>query len=106
MDSPSNRIVHPLDPHLARALGARRSARLRRVMRQTGLPAGALLDLALELLGTASRTLAAPPIRRTASALGAARWRNVSAAERSRILRRAVEARWAKHRMVQPSRRK
>lgn len=97
--------MQPLDARLARALGARRSARLRVVMRQTGVPAEPLLDLALELLDVASRKLSAPPIPRTAAALGAARWRHVSAAERSRILRRAVEARWAKHRMVQPHRR-
>lgn len=83
---------------LARALGTRRSARLRAVTRQTGLPAEVLLDLAIELVDIASRKLAASPIRRTAIGLGAARWRNVSPAERSRILRRAVEARWAKHR--------
>ena len=83
---------------LARALGARRTARLRNVMRETGLPAEVLLDLAIELVGVASRKLAVSPIRQTAMGLGAARWRNVSAAERSRILRRAVEARWAKHR--------
>jgi hypothetical protein len=106
MDSRANRMVQPLDPHLARALGARRSARLRVVMRQTGLDAEPLLDLALELLDTASRKLAPSPIQRTAAALGAARWRHVSAAERSRILRRAVEARWAKHRTAQQPRRK
>jgi hypothetical protein len=75
-------------------------------MRQTGLPAEVLLDLALELIDIASRRLGAPPIQQTAIALGAARWRNVSAAERSRILRRAVEARWAKHRSEQKHRRK
>ena len=64
----------------------------------TGLPPEALLDLALELLDTASRKLAPPPIRRTALGLGAARWRNVGAEERSRLLRQVVQARWAKPR--------
>src|SRR5205814_6399569 len=81
---------------LTRALGARRAARLRGVIRLTGLPPEALLDLALELLDTASRKLSPPPIRRTALGLGAARWRNVSADERSRLLRQVVQARWAK----------
>jgi hypothetical protein len=83
---------------LARALGARRSARLKAVVRHTGLPPEVLLDLALELLDIASRKLSPPPIKRTAVGLGAARWRNVSAKERSEVLRRAVQARWAKQR--------
>jgi hypothetical protein len=83
---------------LARALGARRSARLRAVVRHTGLPPEVLLDLALELLDIASRKLSPPPIKRTAVGLGAARWRNVSAKERSEVLRRVVQARWAKQR--------
>jgi hypothetical protein len=87
-----------LPSELARALGARRSARLRGVMRLTGLPPEPLLDLALEILDISSRKLAPPPIRRTALGLGAARWRNVSAEERSRILRQVVQARWAKNR--------
>jgi hypothetical protein len=85
-------------PMLARGLGVRRTMRLRAVMRQTGLPAEALLDLSLELLDIASRKLSPPPIQRTAVGLGAARWRHVSAEERSRLMRRAVQARWAKHR--------
>jgi hypothetical protein len=71
------------------------------VMRQTGLPPEALLDLALEILDLASRKLSPPPIQRTAVGLGAARWRNVSAKERSEVLRRAAQARWAKHRKAQ-----
>jgi len=86
-----------MSPQLARGLGARRSARLRAVMRLTGLPAEPLLDLALEMLDISSRKLAPPPIQRTALGLGAARWRNVSAEERSRILRQVVQARWAKN---------
>ena len=85
-----------MDRNLAQALGVRRSARLRAVMRLTGLPAEVLLDLAVELLDIASRKLSPPPIRRTALGLGAARWRDVSASERSEILRRAAQARWAK----------
>ena len=101
---------HQLSAELARALGARRGAKLKSVMRESGLPAEALLDLALELLDLASRKLSPPPLKRTAIGLGAARWRNVSAAERSEILRRAVQARWAKQRRArnqdsnQPSR--
>ncbi len=67
-------------------------------MRQTGLPAEILLDLAIELLDIASRRLSPSPITRTAMGLGAARWRNVSAEERSRQMRLAVQARWAKQR--------
>src|SRR5216117_1883583 len=90
--------AHALSSDLGRALGVRRSTRLRAVMRHTGLPPEVLLDLAFELLDIASRKLAPPPIKRTAVGLGAARWRNVSAEERSELLRRAVQARWAKHR--------
>ena len=87
-----------LSTDLARALGVRRSTRLRSVIRQTSLPAEVLLDLAIELVDIARRKLSPPPITRTAVGLGAARWRNVSAAERSRLLRLAVQARWAKYR--------
>jgi hypothetical protein len=91
-------MVHALAANLSRALGVRRTHRLRAVMRQTGLPAEALLDLSLELVDIASRKLSPTPIKRTAVGLGTARWRNVSAEERSRLLRLAVQARWAKHR--------
>jgi hypothetical protein len=87
-----------LSEELSRALGARRTARLRAVMRQTGLPPEPLLDLAIEILDIASRKLALPPLKRTAIGLGAARWRNVSSKERSEVLRKAAQARWAKHR--------
>src|SRR5216117_3670414 len=90
--------AHALAVDLARALGVRRSTRLRAVVRHTGLPPEVLLDLALELLDIASRKLSPPPIKRTAVGLGAARWRNVSAKERSEVLRRVVQARWAKQR--------
>jgi hypothetical protein len=83
---------------LSRILGARRTARLRRVMRHTGLPPEALLDLAIELLDLASRKLAPEPVRRTAVSLGAARWRHVSPEERSKALRKAARARWGPHR--------
>ena len=85
-----------LTPALSRAIGSRRSARLRAVVRQTGLPPEALLDLAIEILDLASRKLSPSPIRRTALGLGAARWRNISPEERSEVLRRVVQARWAK----------
>ena len=78
-------------------LGSRRTARLRRLMRQTGLPPEVLLDLAIEMLDLASRKLSPEPIQRTAVGLGAARWRNVSAEERSRVMRKAAQARWRKH---------
>jgi hypothetical protein len=68
------------------------------MMRQTGLPPEVLLDLAMELLDIASRKLSPEPIRRTAVGLAAARWRHVSAEERSKVLRKAAQARWAKHR--------
>ena len=63
-----------------------------------GLPAEVLIDLAIELLDIASRKLSPPPITRTAVGLGAARWRNASPEERRELLRKAVQARWAKHR--------
>jgi hypothetical protein len=88
----------PLTVELTRLLGARRTARLRRVVRQTGLPPEVLLDLALELLDIASRKLSPPPITRTAVGLGAARWRHVSPEKRSEAGRRAAEARWKKRR--------
>jgi hypothetical protein len=95
--------THPVtDPgftaELSRILGSRRTARLRRVMRHTGLPPEALLDLAIELLDLASRKLAPEPLRRTAVSLGAARWRNVSPEERSKALRKAAQARWGPQR--------
>ena len=71
---------------------------LRRIMRQTGLPPEVLLDLGLEMLDIASRKLSPSPIKRQAVGLGAARWRNVSAEERSEALRKAAQARWAKPR--------
>jgi hypothetical protein len=83
---------------LATALGVRRTMTLRRIMKQSGLPPEALIDLALEMLDIASRKLSPPPIKRQAVGLGAARWRNVSAEERSEVLRRAAQARWAKAR--------
>lgn len=90
-----------LTGELVRGLGVSRASRLRAVMRQTGLTAETLLDLALDLLEVSSRRLALPPIRRAAVGLGVARWRNVSAEERSRLTRLAVQARWAKHRRRQ-----
>jgi hypothetical protein len=85
---------------LASCLGVRRSTTLQRIMRQTGLPPEVLLDLALEMLDIASRKLSPSPIQRQAVGLGAARWRNVSAAERSETLRRAAQARWNKVRQA------
>ena len=81
---------------------------LKRIVRQTSLPPEVLLDLALEILDLASRKLSPSPIKRQAVGLGAARWRNVSAEERSAALKKAAEARWAKQRVGdgQPSRKK
>jgi predicted Fe-S protein YdhL (DUF1289 family) len=92
-----------LTEELARMLGKRRATRLRRVMRESGLPVEVLLDLAIEMLDLASRRLCAGPISRTAVGLGAARWRNVSAEERSEVLRKAAQARWARYRREQKS---
>ena len=69
---------------------------LRRIMKQSGLPPEVLLDLALEILDIASRKLSPSPLQRQAVGLGTARWRNVSPEERSAVLRRAAQARWAK----------
>jgi hypothetical protein len=99
MKSPArNKPALTIAPELARALGVRRANRLKSIVKYTGLPAEVLIDLAIELLDIASRKLSPPPITRTAVGLGAARWRNVSAEERSELLRKAVQARWAKHR--------
>jgi hypothetical protein len=87
-----------LTSELANILGVRRATRLRRLMRHTGLPPEVLLDLAIELLDIASRKLSPEPIHRTAVGLGAARWRNVSAEDRSKALSKAAKARWAKSR--------
>lgn len=83
---------------LASSLGVRRTITLRRIMRQSGLPAEVVLDLALEMLDLASRKLSPSPLKRQAVGLGTARWRNVGAAERSEALRRAAQARWDKRR--------
>jgi hypothetical protein len=85
-------------PDLAKALGVRRANRLKSIVKHTGLPAEILMDLAIELLDVASRKLSPAPITRTAVGLGAARWRNISPEERSEMLRRVVQARWAKQR--------
>ena len=69
---------------------------LKRIMRQSGLPPEALIDLAFEILDLSSRKLAPPPVQRQAVGLGAARWRDVGPEERSEALRRAANARWAK----------
>ena len=92
----SENISIPTD--LSTVLGVRRTMTLRRIMRQSGLPVEVILDLALEILDIASRKLAPSPISRQAVGLGTARWRNVSPQERSEALRRAAQARWAKHR--------
>lgn len=87
-----------LTVELARVLGARRTKQLRRVIKLTGLPAEVVLDLAIDLVDVASRKIASSSVERTAIGLGAARWRNVSAKDRSEAMRKAVQARWAKAR--------
>ena len=100
MSTPSQRSPKsaPIPSELANCLGVRRTMTLRRILKQSGLPVEVVLDLALELLDIASRKLAPTPINRQAVGLGTARWRNVSAADRSEALRRAAQARWAKGR--------
>ena len=93
-----NRPAEAVAPDLAKALGVRRANRLKSIVKHTGLPAEVLVDLAIELLDIASRKLSPAPATRAAVGLGAARWRNVSPEERSELLRRVVQARWAKHR--------
>ena len=98
MSTAKTRTVNPaqIPEDLAACLGVRRSMTLRRIMRQSGLPPEVLIDLALEMLDIASRKLSPSPIKRQAVGLGAARWRNIGPEERSEILRRAAQARWAK----------
>ena len=100
MSRPQNRAVSraEIPEDLATCLGVRRSMTLKRIMRQSGLPPEVLIDLALEMLDIASRKLSPSPIKRQAVGLGAARWRNVSPEVRSETLRKAAQARWAKHR--------
>jgi hypothetical protein len=93
-----NKPARAIAPDLAKALGVRRANRLKSVVKYTGLPAEVLMDLAIELLDIASRKLSPTPIHRSAVGLGTARWRNVSPEERSELLRRVVQARWAKQR--------
>ena len=93
---PKDVSVLPLE--VARLLGARRAAVARRVMRLTGLPLEAVLDLAFELVDVSAQKIALPPLKRQAVGLGAARWRNVSPAVRSEELRKVARARWAKGR--------
>jgi hypothetical protein len=83
---------------LERVLGARRAKRLARVVKHTGLPVERVLDLAIDFVDMASRKLVGTDIQRTAVGLGTARWRNVSPEARSEAMRRAVQARWKKHR--------
>jgi hypothetical protein len=91
-----------VSPELAACLGVRRTMTLRRIMRQTGLPPEALIDLALEILDISSRKLSPSPLKRQAVGLGAARWRNVAPEQRSEALRKAAQARWAKQRTKAP----
>jgi hypothetical protein len=71
-------------------------------MMQTALPFDAVLDLGFDLAETASRKIGA--LHREAATFAKVRWRDVSASERSEAARRAVQARWAKHREQQKTR--
>ena len=93
--SPEN--MH-IPSELATCLGVRRTLTLKRIMRQSGLPVEVVIDLALEIMDIASRKLAPSPLNRQAVGLGTARWRNVGPEERSKALRKAAQARWAKPR--------
>jgi len=90
-----------LTPELAAALGTRRAALLRRIVRRHGQPPEVMLDLALTILDLASTRLAPSPITRQAVSLGAARWRNVDSETRTKLMRQAVQVRWAKRREAQ-----
>ena len=83
---------------LASALGPRRAAFLRRLVRETGLPPEVLIELGLEHVDISARKLAPPPLTRTSWALNSARWRAISPEARSEMLRKAAQARWDKHR--------
>lgn len=95
------RLATDLTAELAAALGARRATVLRRIVRQFNLPPETILDVALDMLDTASKQLLLSPVSRQAVSLGAARWRNVDPEARSAIMRRAVKARWAKRHEVE-----
>lgn len=86
----------PISPELSRALGVRRTARLRRLIADTGLPPEPLIDLALEMLGTVCRRFGRAPDDTKPVGLATARWQKIRPGERSNTLRRAALARWAR----------
>ena len=92
--SPSS--VPGVDPTLVKMLGRKRALRLVRFSEHTGLSTERLLVYAFDLLECAIDRI--HPRNREAVTMGAARWRGVAAEDRAEIARRAVSARWAKHR--------
>lgn len=94
----SPRPTVELTPALAEALGVRRAALLRRIARRHDQAPEVMLDLALRMLDLASTRLAPSPLTRQAVSLGAARWRNVDSETRTKLMRQAVQVRWAKQR--------
>jgi len=85
-----------LSAALSRGLGVRRSQRLIRIAKKTGMPPEALLDVAIELLECVVGRLS--PYRKDSKplpGLASGRWRTTPPEERSKILRRVAQARWA-----------
>lgn len=85
-----------LSAALSRGLGVRRSRRLFRIAKKTSMPPEALLDLAIELLECVAGRLSPYPVdSKPLPGLASGRWRTTPPAERSNILRRVAQARWA-----------
>lgn len=76
---------------LSQSLGVRRSARLSRLIRHTGLPPETLLDIALEVLERlASRLPCRSGDAQSQPGLATARWKRISPGERFAVLRAVV----------------
>ena len=85
-----------LSAALSRGLGVRRSRRLLRITKKTSMPPEALLDVAIELLEcVVGRLSPYPADSKPLPGLASGRWRTTPPAERSEILRRVAQARWA-----------
>ena len=81
---------------LSRGLGVRRSRRLFRIAKKTSMPPEALLDVAIELLEcVVGRLSPYPTDSKPLPGLASGRWRTTPPEERSKILRRVAQARWA-----------
>ena len=82
---------------LSRGLGVRRSVRLSRVVKHTGLPPEALLDLAIELVERLADRLPRHASDNAARVgLASGRWNRTPAEKRSAILRAVARARWTR----------